>query len=155
MKKIGLLVLINALFLCSCQKGQNEIEREYIATALESINFPNGVKWVVILPGLGCHGCIQEGEAFMREYINNREILFILTKVESLKILEHKIGIKLSDHSNIIIDNDEEINIPSNNSVYPCVIHISERSIKSHEFQSPENNAFEKLKSQVTIEEKN
>lgn len=91
----------------------------------------------------------------MREYVNNKEIMFVLTKVESLKILEHKIGIKLSDHSNIIIDNDEEINIPSNNSVYPCVVHITDRSVKSHEFQSPENNAFEKLKFQVGLEEEN
>lgn len=155
MRKTGLIVLVLSLLFYSCNKGQEEMERDYLIRALESITFPDSVKWVVILPGLGCHGCIQEAEAFMGEYVDNKEILFILTKVESVKILEHKIEKKLSTYSNVIIDNNEDINIPTDNRVYPCVIHREGGKFKSHEFQSPENSAFEKLKSQIAIPDKN
>lgn len=107
-------------------------------------------QWIVILPGLGCHGCIQEAEAFMREYIGNTEILFVLTKISSLKILQQKTGIKIEKQTNIYIDREDNFSLPSNNSIYPCIIHLKDGKIVEYEFQSPGNGAaFRKLEDVV------
>lgn len=151
MKKLTILGLIFTILVTSCKRTEKDLELEHIVSTIEAMDFPGSIKWVVILPGLGCHGCIQEGEAFMKDYIDTKEILFVLTKVESMKILQQKIGIKLTDYPNVLIDHKEAINIPSNNSVYPCVVHLDEKDIKFHEFQSPGNNAFEKLRQQIAI----
>lgn len=98
------------------------------------------------MPGAGCHGCIQEGEYFMKENIDNRKILFVLINTSSLKLLQQKIGIKLKEHSNVYIDKDFIFDIPSNNVIYPCVIRLEKGKIKQFEFQSPKNAAFHKIK---------
>lgn len=145
MKNKILIVILIVISIISCKKGEYEIENEYLEKNIKTVSLGNSVKWVVILPGMGCHGCIREGESFMVENINNTNILFILTKTESLKILQNKLEIKLKNHSNIYIDSKEVFNIPTINNVYPCIVKITNGEIISHEFQSPGNNAFENL----------
>ena len=134
----------------TCKNEVNERENEYINSITESFSISSEVKWLIILPGMGCNGCIQEGEAFMKEFIDNNEILFILTNVSSLKILQHKTGIQIKEHPNIYIDKENKIVIPTDNKIYPCIIHLEENKIKSYEFQSPINgNAFRKVKNMI------
>ncbi|MCB0744960.1 MAG: hypothetical protein KDC67_13715 [Ignavibacteriae bacterium] len=134
----------------SCKKNEKDIEQDYLESIIDKMDINDNIKWVIILPGLGCHGCIQEAEAFMKQNIENESILFILTKIESFKILQNKLEIKIKDYKNIHIDKKHEINFPTDNGVYPCIIELDNGEIKSHEFQSPNNSyAFEKLKSQI------
>lgn len=139
------------IFMVGCKKSEKETESERILNAIEKTNIAtNTYKWIVILPGLGCGGCIQEGELFMKEYINNKEILFVLTKIESLKILRKKIGVKINDHSNIFIDKEAIFSLATDNGIYPCIVKLKDGNIESHEFQSPKNtSAFEKLKARI------
>lgn len=142
------IILIFSLFV-SCKKGEKELEKEYVATIVDKVNTSNNTKWIVILPGMGCHGCIQEGEYFMKEYIGNPKILFVLTKIESLKILQKKIEVNFKEHSNIYIDSKENFNMPTNNTVYPCIVYLENGKVKSYEFQSPSNAGFENLKARL------
>ena len=131
----------------SCNKSLKEVENEYLTSIVVKLKIGNNIKWVVVLPGLGCHGCIQEGEAFMKDYINNKEILFVLTKISSLKILQQKLNLKIKDHLNIYIDESNNFSIPSENTIYPCIAQIEDGKVKMHEFQSPKNGlAFRNLK---------
>lgn len=136
----------------SCGKGEKEIERDYIESIQKKGIINDSIKWMVILPGLGCHGCIQEGEVFMRDNINNREIFYVLTRIESLKILQHKIGLDLRAHENVYIEGQGDQILPTNNRVYPCIVYIEKGEVVSHEFQSPGNNAFNKLRNSIMLD---
>lgn len=61
--------------------------------------------------------------------------------------MQQKIGIKIGEHPNAYPDREDVFNIPSENSIYPCIIHLKNGKITDHEFQSPKNGyAFNKLK---------
>lgn len=139
--------LICLLFiLISCRKSQKEIEFDYINDKVESLKFGSNIKWIVILPGLGCNGCIQEGEEFMRKNVNQDQILFVLVKVESLKLLQQKVGLNIKNYNNIVIDKSNNFNLPTDNAIYPLIIELEDKKMVNYEFQSPKNGmAFSKF----------
>ena len=137
----------------SCTKSEKKVETECFTKAIDQAWVDSDYQWIVVLPGLGCHGCIQEGEAFMRDNIESKNILFVLTKISSLKILQHKTGIDIAIHSNIYVDREDVFYVPTNNSIYPCIIHMKDGNVAGHEFQSPGNGtAFRKLESLVLVQ---
>ncbi|MBU2903446.1 hypothetical protein KO529_01510 [Arenibacter algicola] len=147
-----MIVLFGAIFfvLASCHEKNNKIEQDFLSEAISHINDKTSYDWVVILPGLGCTGCIEEAEFFMGEYLENKEVLFVLTKIESLKILQRKINKHLKDYPNIHYDKQGKFVVPTNNSIYPCILEVKNKRIVSIEFSTPDNPfAFEKLKSFV------
>lgn len=149
MKQIFIGIVVT-LFVIGCQKANIAIEKDHLSSALKDISVDENIEWIVILPGLGCHGCIQEAEFFMKENIDNQSILFVLTKIESLKLLQQKIDITIKEHDNIYIDKGGLFDLSTGNSVYPCIIDLKDGAISHFEFQSPGNsNAFLKLKSQI------
>jgi len=154
MRKLLFYTILSSLiaFSFSCNKSIQEKERDQLADAVDNIGIKKDIDWIVILPGLGCSGCIQEAEDFLKKNANNKRIFFVLTKIESLKILQQKTGVKIDEHSNIIVDRTDQFIVPTDNSIYPCIIKFSEGEFLSHEFQSPDNsNAFEKLKARVSL----
>jgi hypothetical protein len=152
-KNYSCLLLITFLLLPlsnSCKNSVKNIERAFLKDAFSKIKLDGTLKWLVILPGLGCDGCIQEGEVFMKRYIENRNVLFVLTNISSLKILEQKIGVNIKEHQNVYIDRENIFYLPTDNSIYPCIIRIENNKILSHEFQCPKNGqAFNKLKNLI------
>ncbi|UOY05773.1 hypothetical protein L0P88_17755 [Muricauda sp. SCSIO 64092] len=158
MKKVySSVILVFIIFSCicvSCKNHNDDPELKAIKSFMENINMDLTQQWIVILPGLGCQGCIKEAEIFMKENIENDNILFVLTKIESIKTLENKTNLRLKDYSNIYLDIRDELNIPTNNTIYPCVVKIKNGIIEGYEFQSPQNSsAFVKLKHQITTKE--
>lgn len=146
MNKITVIVLCLTFTLLSCKKSTQEIEHTFLSNSIEQIKIAINYEWIVVLPGVGCHGCIQEGEYFMKENIDNKKILFVLTNTSSLKLLQQKTGVKLKEYSNVYIDKDFISDIPSNNAIYPCIVKLEKGKIKQFEFQSPKNAAFHKIK---------
>ena len=133
------------LMIFSCQQNPEKKEKKVFENAIKQIHINDQYQWLVILPGLGCHGCIQEGEDFMRNHIEDERILFVLTKVSSLKILQQKIDVRINEHSNIFVDRENLFQILTNNAIYPCVIQIKDGKVIKHSFQSPQNAAFYQL----------
>lgn len=149
--KLALTFLI--ITTTSCKKDPKIEETLYFSKAINKVDIPSNYEWLVILPGVGCHGCIQEGESFIQEHIDQKDILFVLTKIESLKILQNKIGLNIKDHSNIMIDREDMFNVRTDNRIYPCIIELENGKLMGYEFQSPENStAFEKLQHQILIQ---
>lgn len=147
------LFVIMSCISCN-KKTDKDIEAEYIASFIQKITFPKEVTSIVLLPGLGCHGCIQEGEAFLKENVEHKSLFFILTNIESLKLLQHKTGIALHQHSSIYIDKDNEFILPTNHNIYPCIIQVKNGSYTDHEFQNPQNSqAFAKLETRLSPDE--
>lgn len=135
----------------SCKKSAYKMEKDNITKAIEQTKLDDNVRWMVILPGLGCNGCIQEAEAFMKEHIADGEILFVLTNISSLKILQQKIGVQIKDCPNVVIDTENEFDVKTDNSIYPCIVELRNGKIVGHEFQSPKNpEAFGRLKNQAS-----
>lgn len=149
--RVVIIALIVGLLLQSCTKSNAEIEKEEIQLYVNNNSDKIiGYDYVVVLPGLGCHGCIQEAEVFMQNYLANKHILFVLTKIESLKILQQKIGVKLSDYNNILLDENQEFNISTSNTIYPCIVKLDNEVVESYGFQSPGNSeAFSDLKKKL------
>lgn len=142
----GILIIIGAVFMVSCKGGSEKVEKDFLTNTLEQLKIDQAYEWVVILPGLGCHGCIQEGEFFMKKNISNTKILFVLTNISSLKILQQKIGIKINDHHNIFVDRDNRFKLPTENAIYPCIIQVKNGEILQYAFQSPNTAAFHNMK---------
>lgn len=154
MKKIFLYTILLSLTVLSfsCNKSIQEKEKDQLMDAVDNIAINKNTDWIVVLPGLGCSGCIQEAEDFLKKNSNNKKIFFVLTKIESLKILQQKTGVKIAEHSNVLIDRADQFIVPTDNSIYPCIIKFTDGKFVSHEFQSPDNsNAFEKLKARVSL----
>lgn len=148
-KYLFFTLMFGFLLVNSCNVQKNK-EVNYLDEWVDELDMGSNIEWIVVLPGLGCHGCIIEGEAFMKEYVENEEILFVLTKAESIKLLQNKLDLKLGDYNNIMIDRDNKFSIPSDNIIYPCIIKVKEGAMEEYQFQSPSNSmAFEKLKAQI------
>lgn len=145
MKKNITALFVLLTLLLSCQKNPEKIERECLIQAIEHIGVSPRYQWVIVLPGLGCHGCIQETEYFMKTHLDDERILFILTNTSSLKILEQKTEIRIAEHPNIYVDRDNLFHLPTANTVYPCIIELKEGKILNHSFQSPRSAALDKL----------
>jgi hypothetical protein len=137
----------------SCKNSTQNIETENLSSAISKVNITNQVKWIVVLPGLGCHGCIQEGEDFVKKYIKNKNIFFVLTNISSLKILQQKIGLQIKNCPNVYVDYDGLFNLHTDNNVYPCIVQLENGKVIEHEFQSPKNGAaFYNLRSKIIME---
>lgn len=154
MKRIvALLPALLVLFFVSCSskpKTDKEKEVDVLNEGMQKISVNKSTEWLVLLPGMGCHGCIQEGEAFMRDNIENKKITFVLTAIESIKILQQKIGAKVTDRPNVYIDREGVFKMPGENSIYPGIAHVANGKVTEHEFQSPRNSqAFDKLKVKI------
>ena len=152
MKKINLvatlLLLFSSFITISCKDNIEEKERKYLRNYIEELKVEKQYMWIVIIPGAGCNGCILDAEHFMKENLNNKQILFILTRTTSIKILQQKLGILLGEYSNIYLDKENNIEIPTKNLIYPCVIKLDNGKYIKHAFQSPQSYAFGELKKQ-------
>jgi hypothetical protein len=142
----NLVMILFFLSMTSCSKKQQEIEFDFLFEKVENFENKKNIKWIVVLPGLGCKGCIQEAEEFMRNNVSAKEVLFVLTKVESIKLLQQKIGINIKEHDNIYIDKSNYFDIPTDNTIYPLILELENNKMINYEFQSPKNGmAFAKF----------
>lgn len=152
MKNNYLLVLFILIFSVSCKQSPANKEKEFIASNVTTLALGEKVDWVVILPNLGCPGCIQEGEAFMRDHLEDPNVFFVITQLQSVKILQQKIGKKITGRANVLIDQDKKFDIPGENKIYPCIVQLDKGKMTGYQFQSPKNGqAFEQLSMKTAL----
>ena len=149
MKNIIRLVGLLIILITGCQQNSSKREIEIYKKAIEETKVDSQYQWIVVLPGLGCHGCIQEAESFMQSHIEDERILFVLTKISSLKILQQKTEIRVDEHTNIFVDRKNLFNVHTNNNIYPCVIQLQNGKIFNHSYQKPANPALWKLEEKL------
>lgn len=85
------LLFIMSIILCNCSAEEKEYA-ETVATTLKK-NDVNLTEYshVVVIPNVGCGGCISEAEHFFREN-KAQDILFVFTKISSEKSLRLRLG---------------------------------------------------------------
>lgn len=150
MKLSIISILFAIIFLGSCSNSYNA-EYSFLNSAINTIGESvTDYNYIVIIPGAGCHGCIQESEYFLKQNLNNKNILFVLSNPASLKILQNKIGVKLRDYSNILINRNSDFKVPTQNAVYPCVIYLDDDAqIDRIDFQTPQTSALHDLSTKL------
>ncbi|HTO14529.1 MAG TPA: hypothetical protein VLZ83_02110 [Edaphocola sp.] len=146
MKNLRIIVLF--LILLSSCSTENKKNEEYLSKRITAImpTLNKCYSHIIIIPGSGCSGCITVAEDFLKDNYKNPECLFILTSINSLKIINHKIGINVSQLPNVILDYDNvysRYNMP----IYPIVINYNckERKVKNIVYQKPGSNAFDEI----------
>ena len=123
-----------------------------MSKAIKRIDENHNYQWIVVLPGLGCHGCIQEAEVFMQQYITDRRVLFVLTKISSLKILQQKTEVRINEHPNIYVDRENLFAVPTDNGIYPGIVYMKNGKMGDCSFQSPGNDAFRQLENAIALQ---
>lgn len=144
-KSLIIVVVILLFFSCSTEKKKND---KYLSRHIIALmpTLSKCYSYVIIIPGSGCTGCITVAEDFLKKNYKNPKCFFVLTSINSLKIVNHKMGINVSKLPNVILDYD---NVYSNYSmpIYPVVIiyDCKRRKIKKIVYQKPGSNAFNEI----------
>lgn len=150
------VTILMVMFIClgvGCINNIYQKEKNQYEFAISKIEFSDTIEWIVVLPGFGCHACLEFAEEFMKTNINSRRVLFVLTDISSIKELELKVKLKIIDHSNVFVDSENSFYLKSKNQVYPCIIHLEKGKIIDHEFSNPQNKqAFPRLEQKLKDE---
>ncbi|MBQ5971211.1 MAG: hypothetical protein IJL45_02235 [Prevotella sp.] len=149
MKKIFHYTIICFFVLLLSCNSENSQEVHFLNDALLQETSLDNYKWLVIIPEVGCNGCIQEGEYFLKQHVDKNDICFVLTNIKSIKLLQQKIGVSLKNRPNVYIDRNNKFLLPTKNSVYPCVIKKNINRVKTISFQSPETAALRDLENEI------
>ena len=140
MKRNRMIICTFLCFILTYMFSCDSKEEQY-ADRVVSLLHEKGVEikdftHIVIIPGAGCGGCISEAEHFFQEY-KDEGILFIFTKVYSIKELRLRLGSHLN-RKNVLIDKEqlyisdkEEVNI------YPIIIDVRDAGNFDWRFLEP------------------
>lgn len=122
--------------MLSCEsKDQSKVFYEQKLNQIENLS---SFQYVIILPSLGCQGCISGVEEYLKNNIERTNVLFILTSLESLKLLQNKIGFDLKNRVNVLIDLDNDFLLTSDSSIYPIVLSMQNSKIETLHYISPD-----------------
>lgn len=156
MNKIKFFIILTiGILLFSCKgkdKSTKEVEDFY---SCNNIHFDKGLKVCVILPEVGCGGCIASGISFFQEnkdYFlrNQNENRIIFTAIHSKKMLYRALGVNTLNEYNCLLDETNKFLVKGNNSIYPLILHLENGYIVKAEYQSPySTDLFSELKSKL------
>ncbi|MCM1032072.1 MAG: hypothetical protein NC410_11600 [Oscillibacter sp.] len=132
-----ILIFFTIIILChSCRPNDISYYQKIIDANTIDID---SIETLVIIPGVGCLGCITGAERFLKLHSNKKNIKFILTNIQSIKTLRLKLGHAI-DSSSIYLDKKNLwFDTENENSIYPTVILVKNKKIISLEYISPHN----------------
>lgn len=82
--------------------------------------------FIMVLPNVGCDGCITNGEKFFIENVKeNSDHLYIFTTIKDLKIFKQSHLWAYSMEENVIIDVDNTLYQIGFYSYTPCLIELT------------------------------
>ena len=89
---------------------------------------------IILVPGSGCSGCITKAEHFIAKYFNKlNKVKFILTNIQSYKILRLKLGEEAFHSPLLYLDkNNVWYNTKNENNIYPQVLFINNKKNNSN-----------------------
>lgn len=144
-KRINVFLFI-LFWMFSCNSKENnpvknfDINQQYVIKQINPILDLNKTCYtnITILPGSGCTGCITKAETFFKNNLYNSKFFFILTDLQSLKILNHKLGVSIQNLENVYIDYEKSFQ-NYEYSIYPVYLTLNckSKTITNVEFQKP------------------
>ncbi|WP_299233236.1 6-bladed beta-propeller [uncultured Bacteroides sp.] len=147
--KYYLLFILLIVFGCVSRKDEPAIRE--LENYLEKAE--TDYSYCVIIPGAGCEGCISNSEYFAKEYSGHSDVLFIFTRIETLKLLKHKLGNQASLSKNILYDKENRFEVIEKgiNNIYPVVCYIKDKRVTDWCYVSPEQkvDVIEEIKKKL------
>lgn len=145
-KNAAVVFLLLTLLGVACKKNDS-------ATLLKAagVKFNDEVKVCLIMPEVGCSGCIAGGVYFLLE---NRDLFskkqqenkVVFTAITSMKMLRRNLENIDIDSLNCEIDTVNRYLLPEPEGLYPIIIYLNNGEIEEIDIQSPENvSIFHKL----------
>lgn len=122
-------VLLFCVSIVSC----NDINRDEFDMMLSEIGIdpPNeSVKYMIVIPGQGCSGCLQAARKFMKENYNRDDLGFILTKYDSYNQLRIMYGKDVIENKNVFLDKESVLYNGGFNSMYPAIVEVEDGGFK-------------------------
>ena len=105
---------------------------------MDKNNITNGA--ILVVPNAGCSGCISSTEDFI---IKNQhrfgDLYVVFTNIQSLKILNARIGEAILSHKNVKLDEDNNYYKEELLSIYPHIIYVKDSNFIDIVEVSPEN----------------
>lgn len=117
----------------------------------------DSLKAYIIIPGTGCPGCISVGENLLLTFLKNKyPVRFLLTSIQSYKILRLKLGDSIINNAHVFVDRANTIihKVDAKKQVYPMIIYNNQQdnSLVDYEYIEPDNpNALQHLYSYMHV----
>lgn len=120
------LIYISFLILFSCSPNKD-------TSKSSSLNFKEFGHWIksqnknlndsiIIIPDVGCTGCISSAQKYFHKNIANENNLFVFTKISDLKMFKEIVNEDLWSRNNILIDSANLVMNYGLDSIYPLLI---------------------------------
>lgn len=149
MKNLYLFILFYCLLSCTSKDSRIQEIEKWLSM------HENHYSHCIIIPGAGCDGCISGAEYFVIENYQRANVLYIFTKIESIKLLKYKLGNDIVNAPNVLFDADNKFDKNENdqNAIYPAIYNIKNNKVTGVNYVSPQNGmAIEDLKAQLKKE---
>lgn len=140
------------ILLCACVSQENDTGYISNLYSERDINFNPDVEFCVVLPEVGCSGCISSviyhildnKSSFSNDQKKN---LIVFTAINSKKMLKRNMEIESLDELNCILDSNNVFLLDTDKKIYPIIMTLHDGKIVESQIQSPDNteNAFKKL----------
>lgn len=129
-----LLFLLMILSSLSCHQTLNNQTSDNISSWLDKTNKLNNDS-LVIIPNVGCGGCITNAQFYFRDNQNNKSITYIFTKIDDPRMFRQVVPKELWHNDNIVIDTADYLISLGIESIYPLLIIKNEREFKQEIFE--------------------
>lgn len=141
-KKIFLFLFLIAFTSCGYNRAPQNLDDSTKLSAATFISFleRKGVtfdkaKNILVIPGVGCTGCISEAQYFFYENKDSKDHIFIFTGINDLKMFKLEVPDSLHAATNVIVDKDNELMDLGYNSIYPGYIRINDDKLNLEIFE--------------------
>lgn len=137
----GILTILGLLvFACKIQDTVTNEVTEYYRK--NGVVFHPNLKLCIILPEVGCGGCIASGVDFFQRnkekfQSTQEQNMIIFTSITSMKLLYRNLGIDSLNGYYSYLDKDNKYLVKGDNSIYPLILHLRLGQIVKAEYQSP------------------
>lgn len=139
--KTSLLLLL--IFL-SCDDSKKETVKA-IKELVPEVHF-EGRNYFVIIPDIGCSGCILEATSFLMENIDQEGLYFIWTKVGSKKELKFRLGEYYERSDKVILDFENTFLKTEFDDNYPLILYFDdEKLVEKSNVKPGDLSAFRRL----------
>jgi hypothetical protein len=137
-----IVIIISALMLMNASCKKEGDYKNFMEETLEEKfgSSLNNYKSILIVPSVGCSGCISDTEHFIKQNINSlSNVKVIFTKINSKKILKHNIGDSIYYNKKVFVDSNNIFAYNTGKTIYPALVYLSKGEIDKIEYKNPDN----------------
>lgn len=140
MKKICILQYLTLMIILSFS-CKTIVEPNFeIQYGLDKFKLPisKGKYKIYVIPNSGCSTCITNVEHLAQKNIDSSNMIFVFTRITSLKLFKNRFTPDFYNKSNVILDTSNLFIFPNNNEeIYPVVFSSENGNINKVNVLSP------------------